>query len=54
MSAESSRQIAADARNDSRTIKTIALMTLIFLPGTLVAVGYMNSVVFLLVDHWSC
>lgn len=42
MSAESSRQIAEDARNDSRTIKTIALMTLIFLPGTLVAVGWMN------------
>jgi hypothetical protein len=32
-------RIAEAAQQDSRTMKTIALLTLIFLPGTLVAVS---------------
>lgn len=37
--AKDSQDIAEAAQQDSRTMKTIALMTLIFLPGTLVAVS---------------
>lgn len=41
--AKDSQEIAEAAQQDSRTMKTIALMTLIFLPGTLVAVSSPSS-----------
>lgn len=37
--AEDSKRLAEAVQQDSRTMKTIALMTLIFLPGTLLAVS---------------
>lgn len=39
MIAEDSKRVAEAVQQDSRTMKTIALMTLIFLPGTLIAVS---------------
>lgn len=43
--AEESRQIASAAQQDSRTMKTIAFMTLVFLPTTLVAVSLASTTV---------
>ena len=37
--AADSRQIAAATKKDSSAMKTIALLTMIFLPGTFVAVS---------------
>jgi Mg2+ and Co2+ transporter CorA len=37
--AKSSQQIAVESRRDNASMKTIAVLTLIFLPGTWVAVS---------------
>jgi Mg2+ and Co2+ transporter CorA len=37
--AKSSQQIAVESRRDNASMKTIAVLTLIFLPGTFVAVS---------------
>jgi len=43
--AESSRHIAMDAQKDSAVMKSIAVLTMIFLPATYIAVGHSNSLV---------
>ncbi|KAI9773483.1 MAG: hypothetical protein M1835_006160 [Candelina submexicana] len=41
--AEASRQIAIETKRDSNAMKTIAALTMIFLPGTFVAVSTLSS-----------
>lgn len=41
--AEDSKKIAAAAKRDSSAMKTVSMLTLIFLPGTFVAVGCLFS-----------
>jgi hypothetical protein len=43
--ADSSRRIAMDAQKDSSMMKSIALLTMTFLPATYIAVGQPNSFV---------
>lgn len=40
--AEDSKKIAAAAKRDSSAMKTVSMLTLIFLPGTFVAVRYLG------------
>lgn len=40
--AEDSKKIAAAAKRDSQAMKTVSMLTLIFLPGTFVAVCFVT------------
>jgi hypothetical protein len=44
--AEQSKQIALETRRDSEAMKTIAILTMLFLPGTFVSVS--NPLLFLI------
>ena len=47
--ARATAQVAEEARQDSAAMKTIAVLTLTFLPGTAVAVSVSSSIVRILV-----
>ena len=43
--AETNMEIAAATRRDSKHMRSIALLTMVFLPGTFIAVGYLSLLV---------